>query len=213
MQLPLSAFAISGIANCCHRQNPLIGFERAKADLDRELLPILARARQLQPGAHEMAAWILEKAAPIAGMFPAETFRYKNFDLSSEQFLALVTENFFCLGIHQHDHSLPVDDDNGIGSGFEQRFEFLIGLAALGNVLRRSNNPDDLSGIVEDDPGQAMQQPNFAVRQYNPGLYPAGRIAPDQFLKPYPHPLAVLRVDRGQETIVAGQEFVRRESK
>jgi hypothetical protein len=89
----------------------------------------------------------------------------------------------------------------------------LIGLAALGNVLRRSNNPDDLSGIVEDDPGQAMQQPNFAVRQNNPGLYPAGRIASDQFLKPFPHPLAVLLVDGPEETIVTGQEFVRREPK
>src|SRR5437879_13149868 len=113
-------------------------------------------------------------------MLPTETFRHKNFNLSSKQFLALITEDFFGLRIHQHDHSLTVDDDNGIGSGFEQRFEFLIGLAALGNVLRRSNNPDDLSGIVEDDPGQAMQQPNFAARQTNPDLDPAGRISPDQ---------------------------------
>src|SRR2546421_11954981 len=197
MQLPLSAFAISGIANCCHRQNPLIRFERAKADLDRELLSILARARQLQPGTHRAAAWILEKAPRITGMLPAETFRHKNFNLSSKQFLALVTEDFFGLRIHQHDRSLAVDDDNGIGSGFEQRFEFLIGLAALGNVLRRSNNPDYLSCIVDDDPGQAMEQPNVAARQNNPSLYPGGRIATDQFLQPFPHPFAVLLVNGG----------------
>ena len=120
MQLPLSAFAISGIANCCHRQNPLIRFEGAKADLNRELLPILARPRQLQSGTHRATAWILEKAPRITGMLPTETFRHKNFNLSSKQFLALVTEDFFCLRIHQHDRSLAVDDDNGIGSGFEQ---------------------------------------------------------------------------------------------
>src|SRR5438477_5308097 len=94
--------------------------EMAKADLNRERLPIRARPRQLQPGTHRAAARILEKAPRIAGMLPTETFRHKNFNLSSKQFLALVTEDFFCLRVHQHDRSFAVDDDNGIGSGFEQ---------------------------------------------------------------------------------------------
>src|SRR5881398_1125674 len=177
MQLALGAFAIGGIANCRHRQDTLIGFERAKPDLDRKLLSILARSSQLQPGAHGAAAWIFEKVAPIPGMLPAETLRHQNLDLSSEQFLALVTKDFFCLRIHQHDRSLAVDNDNGIGSGFEQRFEFLIGLASLGNVLRRSNDSEDLAGIVDDSTSQAMQEPGFAVWQNNPALDPGGLMA------------------------------------
>ena len=213
MQLALGAFAIGGIANCRHRQDTLIGFERAKPDLDRKLLSILARSSQLQPGAHGAAAWIFEKVAPIPGMLPAETLRHQNLDLSSEQFLALVTKDFFCLRIHQHDRSLAVDNDNGIGSGFEQRFEFLICLDAFGNVLRRSNDPDDLAGIVLDGTGQGMQKPGLAARQNNAGLDSGGFIAPDQFLQPFAHPLPVLLVNGGHETIVAGEKFVRCEPK
>src|SRR6266403_122038 len=102
MQLPLSEFAISSIANCCHRQNPLIRCEGAKADRNRELPPILARPRQLQPGTHRAAAWILEKAPRLTGTPPTATFRHKTFTPSSKQFLALATEAFFCLRIHQH---------------------------------------------------------------------------------------------------------------
>src|SRR5205085_1091851 len=98
----------------------LVGLEGAKTDLHRKFFPIFALAEQFQAGAHGTAAGILEKVASMAGMLSLETFWHQNFNLFSEQFLALVAEDFFCLRIYQHDRALAVDDHNGIGSRFEQ---------------------------------------------------------------------------------------------
>src|SRR6266487_5300758 len=177
LQLAFDAFAIGGVADCGYRQDAFVGLEWAEANLDRKLLPILAGAKQVEPGAHFTAAGIFEKVASIAGILAMKTFWDQNFDFFSEQFLALVAEDFFGLRIYQHDRAFAVDDDNGIGSGFEQRFEFLISLAALGNVLRRSNDSEDLAGIVDDSTSQAMQKPGLAVWQNNSALDSGGFMA------------------------------------
>src|SRR5437588_700094 len=132
---------INGLQGQLHRT----GFDPA------DIQDFIDQVEEVTTGTSDMAgtgAGIFEKAAPMARMLGPETFRHQDLDLFSEQFLALVAEDFFGLRIYQHNRAFAVDDDNGIGSGFEQRFEFLVGLAALGNVLRRSNDSNDLAGIA-----------------------------------------------------------------
>src|SRR6266480_8033767 len=119
LQLAFDAFAIGGVADCGYRQDALVGLEWAEANLDRKLLPILAGAKQVETGTHFTAAGIFEKVASIAGILAMKRFGHEDLNLFSEQLLALIAEDFFGLRIYQHDRTFAIDDDNGIGSGFE----------------------------------------------------------------------------------------------
>src|SRR5215813_8267759 len=146
-------------------------------------------------------------------MLAPETFRNQDLDVFPEQFLALITEDSLCLRIHEHDRAVALYDDDGIGRGFQQSFEFLIGLAALGDVLRGPNNPDDLAGAIEHSSTKRVQEPGFAVRQ-NDAHFDAGGFSPGgEFSQPIARSLAILLMNGRHEALITGQEFVRPESK
>ena len=64
----------------------------------------------------------------------SEPLGHQHFDGLFEQLRAHVSEQAFGLRVHQNDLSRAVDNNHGVGRGFQQSAEFLLGLLALGDV-------------------------------------------------------------------------------
>ena len=204
VQFALDELAIGRITDCRHREGSLVRLKRAEPNLQWKFLAIFTLSGQIKPGSHRPGVWILEKVGSMPRMLAPEAFRNQDLDVFPEQFLALIAEDFLCLRIHQHDRAVVFYDDDGIGGGFQQSLEFLIGLAPLGDVLGGPNNPDDFAGVIEHRSTKRMQQSGFAIRQNNVHFYAGGFVAGGQFPQPLARSLAILLVNGRHEALVTG---------
>src|SRR5208337_5059835 len=64
----LGPLSVRDIANGAGNQHPLLGFQRAEADLHRELPPIFMQAVQFQPGPNRPRAWVGNKSRAVFRM-------------------------------------------------------------------------------------------------------------------------------------------------
>src|SRR3989442_814608 len=99
----LSALAVGDVANGARNQDAFLRFERTKTDFNREFAAIPAKAVQFDSGAHGSDVGLSEEARPVRWVAGAEAFRHEDLDFLIEQFLALVAEQLFHLGVDQND--------------------------------------------------------------------------------------------------------------
>ena len=114
-----SLFLCGDVADSAGDQDALLGLQRAEADLHLELGSVLALAVQLQARTHGTRPGFAEEAGPVSGMGAAEALWNEDFDRLIEQFLALVTEQFLGLSVHQDDKAVLIDNDDSVRGSFE----------------------------------------------------------------------------------------------
>src|SRR5439155_12200546 len=111
----------------------------AETDFHREFASILAQSVQLQTRPHGTRARSAEKAGAVAGMLAAKTLRDQNLDFLAEELLAGITEQLLGLRVHEHDAAITIDNDDGVGRGFQQTLEFLFRPLAVANIPNRAH--------------------------------------------------------------------------
>jgi len=125
-------------------QDSLFGFERAKTDLDRELVAALVQAVEFLPRrAHGPDSRLAEKMPPMVGMTMPQTRRHQHFKRLPQQLIALVAKQLLHLCVDQHDSAFPVHNDHRIGCRFEQSSKFGFGALSFRDIDSRG---DDISG-------------------------------------------------------------------
>src|SRR5438445_371064 len=131
--------AIRNVADRAGDQHPLFGFQRAQADLDRDLRAVLAESKELEACPHRPYARIREEPRPMAVVAPAEPLGHEDLDRASKQLLTLVAEEPFGLRVHEDDLPLAIDDHDGIGRRLEQSPELRLRALALADVPDRAH--------------------------------------------------------------------------
>src|SRR5439155_18068237 len=101
-------------------------------DLDRKLGAVLAAAIELQAHPHRAHARLAEEAVAMARMLVSVALRHQELDPLLEQLAARIAEQPLGLRIDQHDASVASDDDDRIGSRFQEPPELLLRLPAFG---------------------------------------------------------------------------------
>ena len=116
----LQRLALGDVANGAQDQHALAGLQRAQADLNRKLLPILALPAQYHARPHRPHPRLDEEPPPMPQMGLAEPFRHKKLHRLSKQLLAPIAEQIFRLGVDQHDLPAAVDNHHRIRSRLQQ---------------------------------------------------------------------------------------------
>ena len=112
------------------REPAVLGLERTQGDVDRKLGPVLAPARELEPGAHGARARVGEVAVALLDVVLLEPLREQLLDLAAEQLVSAVAEELLGLGVDELDCPLLVDDHDCVRGGVEQRREAILRLVA-----------------------------------------------------------------------------------
>jgi hypothetical protein len=121
---------------------PLLGLQRAEADLDRELTPVLPQPVQVDPGPHRPDPRRPEEVLAEARVVAPESLRHKDLDQLSEQFVPGVPEQPLSQRVDQDDFAGLVDDHHGVRRRFQQPPELRLGLFPLGDV---ADGADDVA--------------------------------------------------------------------
>ncbi len=174
------ALAVGNVSDHGAHQQPIRTLHRAKADFDWELGAVLAHPVKFQAGPHRPQLRAAHKTRAVSAMFSPEPFRYENLDGLVDQFGAIVTEQFFCLGVHHHNAAFLADNHNPIRRVLHQRHNpirrvlhqrFVDGIADCGRTCRHSSSGEvvnseaaaPLEGRVEGEDDSART--NLALRK------------------------------------------------
>ena len=124
--------AVGDVADGAGDQPPVIGLDRAQANLDREFAAVFAQAIELQAHAHRTHLGVGEVLAALLRMLAAKARRHQHLDRVAEQLGAGVTEELFGLRVDQHHAAVVADQDHRVGRGFEQRAKAVVKLGDFG---------------------------------------------------------------------------------
>src|SRR5204862_426183 len=98
-------FAVRDVANRTANQSAFLSLQRAEADLDGKLRPVLAPPKKFQAGAHRTHFRIIEEPRAMPWMLGPEPLGHQHFDRLVEQLRARVSEQGFRLRVHEDDVS------------------------------------------------------------------------------------------------------------
>ena len=137
---PFELFALGDIANGARHQRAAVGFQRAEADLDRELCSVFSQPEQFEPDAHPSRPRVTEEPGAVPGMRPAKALGNEELDPFPDEFVSCVAEEPLRLGVDQDDAPVLVDDDHGVRSGLQQVLESFLRLLAITDVTDRGRD-------------------------------------------------------------------------
>src|SRR5579883_481931 len=118
--LSLQPLALGDVTHDADHEPFAVQRHRAKADLHRELGPVLPPAPQVQAGAHRPRARHLLVVVPVVLVTRPKSLRQQHLDGLAKQLVALVAEELLRLAVDEHDAAAAVDDDNAVRRRFEQ---------------------------------------------------------------------------------------------
>ena len=136
--------AVRDVADRAGDQHAVLGFQRAQADLHRNLRAVLAESMELQPGTHRPYARIREEPGPVATVRRPVPLGHEDLYRIAQQVHALVTEEPLGLRVHQHDPPLAIDDHDGVRGRLQQSTELLLRALALADVADRAHREHPL---------------------------------------------------------------------
>ena len=116
-------------------RTPVLGLQRAEADLHGELAAVLAQAVELATRAHRPHPRRGEEAAAVSPACAAEPLGHQDLDLPPQQLLAGVAEERLGLGVDQDDPAGRVDDHHRVGGRLQEPAEFRLRPLAPGDVV------------------------------------------------------------------------------
>src|SRR6185312_8423056 len=123
LELPLRRTALGDITNCRGSKPAVLGVDRGKRDLSRELAAVLPAPKELQPGAHRSRSGLGEIALAVPRVGIAETFGYEHLHVLSEQVISRVAKERLGLTIDQDDLSLVIHPDNCVRRRLKELLE------------------------------------------------------------------------------------------
>src|SRR5258708_33929601 len=88
------------------------------------------------------------KGRPMSRVFGADPVRYGELDGLTDELLASITEQVFGAGVHQHDLTLRVDQDDAGRRSFHDQSEPVLRLLALGDIDARTDVAEELAICV-----------------------------------------------------------------
>ena len=130
----LGLLALGDVTDGGGDEGTFLGFQGAEADLDRELRFVFPPSVQFQSFAHCAHARLCDESRAVYRVAAAKPLRHQDLDLMIQKFFTRIPEELLHLGVDQNDPALPIHDNHGIRSGFQEAAEFLFGLLALGDV-------------------------------------------------------------------------------
>src|SRR5260221_9054017 len=139
-ELLLGSLAVRDVANGTGHQRALFSLQRAQTDLDREFGAVLAKAEQLEPGAHRTDFGAGEEPRAMLRVVALEPLGNELFDGLPEQFLPRVAEQL--LGLRIDDFDVPVHTHNHhrVGSSIQKRSELVLHALSVGHVADGARN-------------------------------------------------------------------------
>ncbi len=139
--------AFGYVANSGGGEGAVLGMQRAQADFDGELAAVFAQAEEFEANAHGADMGLGEEVLAMARVLAAIALGDQHLDAMSQQFRASVAEELLGLSVDQRDLALVVDDDHGVGRGFEQRAEFFFSLFSHGYVSYGARDEDTVGSL------------------------------------------------------------------
>src|SRR5262249_52053762 len=136
----VSVLALGDIADRAGNQRALLGLQWTEADLHRKLGSVFPPAVELQALTHRPHPGLSEELRAVFRVPGTKSFRDQNLNLPPKELLPLVAKQLLHLGIDQHDLSLPVHHDHGIGSRFQKTAELLLGPFPLRDIADCARN-------------------------------------------------------------------------
>src|SRR5205085_5472057 len=124
----LRALALGDVADRAHREHAFFGLERAQADLDGELLPVLPPTVELHARTHFSHARIMEVPRAMRRVPLLEAIGHQDLDGLTEQLVAREAEQTLGLGVDDEDAPAVVDEDHGIRCRLEERAKLRLRL-------------------------------------------------------------------------------------
>ena len=115
--------AFGDVADGARHQHAAFGRERAEADLDRNLAPVLAATEELDLGPHGPGPGLRKIATAMGRVSRAEALRDQHLDRQPQQLGARVAKQELSLAVDDDDLPAAVDDDDGVGRGLQQATE------------------------------------------------------------------------------------------
>ena len=149
-QLFFQPFPLADVADERDGEFAVSGADVAEAHFNGEFRSILAPPGQFQADAHVTNAGVGKVVRAIVSMLAAARFGQKRLDGRTEHLRAGVAEHLLGPGVCQYDPAGPINADDGLGSGFEQRRNHLFALfQETRNVLPdRYASPAGLAGFA-----------------------------------------------------------------
>ena len=77
---PFELLALCDVANRARYERSAVGFQRAEADLDRKLRPVLPQAEQFETDAHASRPRFAKEVAAVPRVRSAEPLGHEQFD-------------------------------------------------------------------------------------------------------------------------------------
>ena len=137
LKLQLEPLALRDVADLRGGEDSLLSLERAEADLDGELRPILADRPEVEARAHRARPWVPEESATVPAVLVVEALWDQRVDATSRQLLGRVSEQAFGLGVGEHDLSVVVHDHHRAARRSEQAPERRLRTRVLDHIRHR----------------------------------------------------------------------------
>ncbi len=130
----LGAPPLRDVADGAGHQDALVGRQRAEADLDGELRPVLAQPVEVQALSHRPRMRVGEVVVAVRGVRVAQVRRHEDVDLAADQLFPAVAEDRLDLCVDEHDLRVLVHDHHRVRRRLEQFLEALVRAPQLGRA-------------------------------------------------------------------------------
>ena len=135
-EMALSSFANTDVANRRRHQNAFRAFERTQHELDGKLASILASSGEFNSRTADLLRSRIFRRSKIISDQPfREPHRNDVHYLAPCQLIPTVSELFLSLQIQEHDYSILIDHQHGIGSCFKQPTVLRLRLLAFAQIV------------------------------------------------------------------------------
>ena len=146
------AFALGDIADGVDGEEAVLGVEGAEGDFGGELGAIAAEAWEFEALVEEvLAAGVGGEGGAVLGLESAGGFGDEAVHGLADEFAAFVSEEAEGLDINELDEALGVGDEDGVGGGFHEVAEALVGIFAVGDVAGDAAEVGGAAVFVADD--------------------------------------------------------------
>src|SRR5205823_2785095 len=112
LRIQLRLFTGADIHDGGQNEHAVARFDRIKPNLHREFAVVFSSCKQFTPSPHCPSLRCHEKSRAMSWMRTAKSFRHKNLNWLVHDLFPRISEEFFCLRVHEHDPALLVDQDN-----------------------------------------------------------------------------------------------------
>ena len=120
LELALEALALGDIPDRRDHEQPVVGLDRAEADLDRQLAAVLAEHEQLTAAAHRPGRRVGGKRRALPHMGGAEPLRQQPFHRLADQLTRVVPEALRRPAGSRRQSDPVIDYHHRVGRGVEQ---------------------------------------------------------------------------------------------